>query len=102
MSIFCADLHIHSRFSRATSKKLTAPHLAAWSRIKGISVIATGDITHPVWREELQQQLILDEVSGLYKLPVSKEVLQNEIPGVEIPSDSSDPLFLLQGEISSI
>lgn len=102
MSIFCADLHIHSRFSRATSKKLTAPHLAAWSRIKGISVIATGDITHPVWREELQQRLILDEASGLYKLPVSKEVLQNEVPGIEIPSDSPDPLFLLQGEISSI
>lgn len=102
MSIFCADLHIHSRFSRATSKKLTAPHLAAWSHIKGISVIATGDITHPVWREELQQRLVLDEKSGLYRLPISKAVLQNEVPGIEIPSTSPDPLFLLQGEISSI
>lgn len=102
MSIFRADLHIHSRFSRATSKKLTAPNLAAWSRIKGVSVIATGDITHPVWREELRQRLVRDEQSGLYRLTDSNEMIQNEILEIEIPSTAPEPLFLLQGEISSI
>ena len=47
---FIADLHIHSRFSRATSKALNARHLAAWARCKGINVLGTGDFTHPQWR----------------------------------------------------
>lgn len=46
---FIADLHIHSRFSRATSKALTPRHLAAWARCKGIDVLGTGDFTHPQW-----------------------------------------------------
>ena len=44
---FIADLHIHSRFSRATSKALNPRHLAAWARCKGINVLGTGDFTHP-------------------------------------------------------
>ena len=55
---FLADLHIHSRHSRATSKGLTPRCLAAWGEIKGISVVATGDFTHPGWLAELKDALI--------------------------------------------
>ena len=52
---FIADLHIHSRFSRATAKNLDIENLHIAAQIKGISVIGTGDFTHPGWVEEIQQ-----------------------------------------------
>lgn len=100
---FIADLHIHSRFSRATSKALNPRHLAAWARCKGINVLGTGDFTHPQWRAELAEQLVLDENTGLYRLAVEPETFEfmdaKAGPGMQ---ESSDPLFLLQTEISSI
>ncbi|MDO5484292.1 MAG: hypothetical protein Q4F27_05235, partial [Desulfovibrionaceae bacterium] len=72
---FIADLHIHSRFSRATSKALTPRHLAAWAMCKGITVVGTGDFTHPQWRTELREQLVEDEASGLYRLRGAAEKL---------------------------
>ena len=66
--MFRADLHIHSRFSRATSSRLTLPHLAAWAGAKGIDVLATGDFTHPVWRQELREALEIDDASGLLRV----------------------------------
>ena len=57
MNRFRADLHIHSRFSRATSKTLTVRNLAAWSRVKGIHVLGTGDFTHPEWLAELEESM---------------------------------------------
>ena len=100
---FIADLHIHSRFSRATSKALNPRHLAAWARCKGINVLGTGDFTHPQWRAELAEQLVLDEHTGLYRLAVEPETLEfmasKAGPGMQ---ESADPLFLLQTEISSI
>ena len=100
---FIADLHIHSRFSRATSKALTPRHLAAWARCKGIHVLGTGDFTHPEWRAELRQQLVQDSSTGLYRLSVTPE----EIPFISQtqPSFSGNedlPLFIPQTEISSI
>ena len=101
--MFRADLHIHSRFSRATSKALTIPNLAAWAGAKGIDVLATGDFTHPVWRQELRDGLELDENTGLYRLkkPLSREGFSREIPqlaGMEFKA----PQFMLEAEISSI
>ena len=101
--MFRADLHIHSRFSRATSKSLTVPNLAAWAGAKGIDVLATGDFTHPVWRQELRDSLELDDNSGLYRLkaPLSRDAFAREIPqlaGMEFKS----PQFMLEAEISSI
>ncbi len=100
---FIADLHIHSRFSRATSKALNPRHLAAWARCKGINVLGTGDFTHPQWRAELAEQLVLDEHTGLYRLAVEPEPLEfmdaKAGPGMR---ESAAPLFLLQTEISSI
>lgn len=77
-----SDLHIHSRFSRATSKDLTIPNLERFARMKGLTLLGTGDFTHPLWIKELKETLIDDE-SGIYKT-------------------SSGFSFILQTEISSI
>ena len=62
-----ADLHIHSKYSRACSKELTPGHLDAWARIKGISILGSSDFTHPAWLKELKQSLVPDK-PGLLKL----------------------------------
>jgi uncharacterized protein (TIGR00375 family) len=64
---FVADFHIHSRFARATSKDMTLENLDHWAKIKGITVMGTGDFTHPLWFKELKEQLEPAE-QGLYKL----------------------------------
>lgn len=55
--MFIADLHIHSRYSRATSKDMDLSSLARWAKIKGISMLGTGDFTHPAWLAELKANL---------------------------------------------
>ncbi len=91
--LMIADLHIHSRFSRATSKDCDASHLDWWARRKGIHLIGTGDFTHPAWRAELKEQLVPAE-TGVYTL--RKELcLPDAMPG-------PDPRFVVSGEISSI
>jgi uncharacterized protein (TIGR00375 family) len=52
-----ADLHIHSRFSRATSKNINLENLEKWARIKGIDLLGTGDFTHPEWLKEIKENL---------------------------------------------
>jgi len=52
-----ADLHIHGRFSRATSKNLSVETLEKWARIKGLDLLGTGDFTHPLWIKEIKEQL---------------------------------------------
>lgn len=52
-----ADLHIHSRFSRACSKDLTFENLVKWAKIKGLNLLGTGDFTHPVWIQEIKEKL---------------------------------------------
>lgn len=101
MKHFRADLHVHSRFSRATSGRLNIRNLAAWSMIKGLSVMSTGDFTHPAWREELRRDLVYDENSGLYRVREATPV-EEEIPGFARPDGVQDPQFLIQAEISSI
>ena len=46
---FIADLHIHSHYSRATSRTLNPENLSLWAQKKGITVVGTGDFTHPGW-----------------------------------------------------
>lgn len=90
-----SDLHIHSRFSMATSKEGTPENLDFWARKKGISLIGTGDFTHPVWREELKERLV-SEGNGLYRLRdayVKEE--SRKFPG-------EGTRFVVSGEISSI
>ena len=65
--MYIADLHIHSRYSRATSRDCTPEILELWARKKGIRLLGTGDFTHPAWREELKEKLVPAE-EGLYTL----------------------------------
>lgn len=90
-----ADLHIHSRFSMATSKEGTPENLDSWARKKGISLIGTGDFTHPVWREELKERLV-SEGNGLYRL--RDEYVKEE--SRKFPGEGTR--FVVSGEISSI
>jgi PHP family Zn ribbon phosphoesterase len=71
---FVADLHIHSRFSRATSKELNPVNLHRWAALKGLGVVGTGDFTHPEWNAELQDQLEPAE-EGLFQLKTSPRIL---------------------------
>ncbi|MFH1457419.1 MAG: endonuclease Q family protein [Patescibacteria group bacterium] len=66
-----ADLHIHSRFSRACSKNLTLENIAKYCQIKGVNIVATGDFTHPQWFKEIRENLIEKE-QGLYILKNNK------------------------------
>lgn len=54
---FIADFHIHSKYSRATSKKMDLDHLSKFAKFKGIDLIGTGDLTHHLWLEELKSKL---------------------------------------------
>ncbi len=58
--MYFADLHIHSKYARATSRDCDIPHLELWARRKGIALIGTGDFTHPAYRAELREQLEAD------------------------------------------
>ena len=64
--MFIADLHIHSRFSRACSKDCDIEHLSWWALRKGLSVLGTGDFTHPAWAAELRETLVPAE-PGLFR-----------------------------------
>ena len=64
---FIADLHLHSKYARATSTKADLEHLDKWAKIKGIKVLGTGDFTHPAWLEEIKTKLEPAE-PGLFKL----------------------------------
>lgn len=90
-----ADLHIHSRYSMATSKDGTPEMLDLWARKKGITLLGTGDMTHPLWRQELKDKLIPAE-PGLFRL--KDEFVLPE--AAHYPGKS--PRFVLSGEISSI
>ncbi len=91
---FIADLHIHSHYSRATSKQLNPVQLDYWAKIKGVNVVGTGDFTHPGWTAELKQYLVPAE-EGLFKLR-DEFILDN-------PVANPQPVrFLLSAEISNI
>lgn len=91
--MYIADLHIHSRFSRATSKDGDLPHLDWWARRKGIRMVGTGDFTHPAWRAELREQLV-PAGEGVYTLRQDLR-LPDVAPG-------EAPRFVITGEISCI
>ena len=93
-----ADLHIHSRYSRATSKQCDVPNLTLWARRKGLRVLATGDFTHPGWREELERDLEPAE-PGLFRPRASVQGwVDEQLP----PNLRGETRFLLQVEIATI
>ena len=91
---YIGDLHIHSRFSRATSRDGDPEHLEFMARKKGIHILGTGDFTHPTWRAELMEKLEPAE-DGLYVLKEEYRIHQEGVP-------EEKPRFLVTGEISSI
>lgn len=94
-NMYIADLHIHSRYSRATSRDLVPEQLDWCARQKGIQLLGTGDFTHPLWRKELKEKLTPAE-DGLYCL--KSEYSLNPEKG----SENDRTRFVVTGEISSI
>ena len=82
---FIADFHIHSKFSRATSKEMEVETLARWAKKKGIALIGTGDFTHPTYFAELRSKLE-PLGNGLFKLKKGEQEVQ----------------FILTAEVSNI
>jgi len=72
-----ADLHIHSKYSRATSSALSFENLVKWAKIKGLDLLGTGDFTHPVWFEEIKK--LRDEGKGFYYYQDFPFVVSGEI-----------------------
>ncbi len=91
--LFYADLHIHSKYSRATSKNCNLEELAVWAQKKGLGMIATGDFTHPAWFEEIKEKLV-PAGNGVFRLrqEIEKRILKPENP----------VYFVLSVEISTI
>jgi uncharacterized protein (TIGR00375 family) len=96
--MFHADLHIHSRFSRACSRDCDLEHLAWWAHRKGITVLGTGDFTHPSWAEELRESLVPAE-PGLFRLG---EDAEDRLRHASPASCGGDVRFMLSAEISTI
>jgi ATP-dependent DNA helicase UvrD/PcrA len=95
---FHADLHVHSKYSRATSRDLDLEHLAHWAARKGIGVVATGDFTHPAWCAELKEKLVPAE-PGLFRL---RDDIETGVAAT-LPAACRNPVrFLLEVEISTI
>jgi len=97
--IYLADLHVHSRFSRATARDCNLSELAYWASVKGLDVIATGDFTHPEWRQEISEMLV-ESRPGLFRLkPEFSRNRSDDLPGF---NRKNEVLFMLNVEISSI
>ncbi|HDZ77292.1 MAG TPA: DNA helicase UvrD [Candidatus Omnitrophica bacterium] len=78
---FVADFHIHSKYSRATSKRMDVENLTQWAKIKGISLLGTGDFTHHLWLEELKGKLESDN-NGLFVYKDMRFILTAEISSI--------------------
>ncbi len=96
---YIADLHIHSHYSRATSPDLNLEHLFKWAQLKGLNVVATGDLTHPLWLEEMREKLQESAAGGLYTLKETPAApMRREIPA----ACANNVYYILSGEISNI
>jgi PHP family Zn ribbon phosphoesterase len=96
---FVADLHIHSKYSRACSRDCDLEHLTWWARRKGISLVGTGDFTHPAWYDHLTENLV-EASPGLFRLRAD---LDRDIDRRLPPSLATTPVrFMLSVEISTI
>ncbi len=94
-----ADLHVHSKYSRACSRDCDLEHLAWWAGRKGIGVVGTGDFTHPAWREELGGKLVPAGEPGLFRLRPDLERAVHDT----LPAACRAPVrFMLSSEISTI
>jgi uncharacterized protein (TIGR00375 family) len=95
---FYADLHVHSKYSRATSRDLDLEHLAHWAARKGIGVVGTGDFCHPAWQAELKDRLVPAE-PGLFRLRAD---IEQGVAATLPASCRANVRFMLEVEISTI
>ncbi|MGI9420585.1 MAG: UvrD-helicase domain-containing protein [Geminicoccaceae bacterium] len=96
---FYADLHVHSKYSRATSKHADLEHLAYWAAKKGIALVGTGDFTHPAWLQEIKDKLVPAE-PGLFRLrPEIEAEIKKRLPAA---CGGNVVRFMLEVEISTI
>ena len=95
---YIADLHVHSKYSRATAKNLDLENLYIQAQIKGIDLVGSGDFTHPQWFEELCTKLMPAE-DGFFKL---REELEHAADQQVPASCRAEVRFILQTEISNI
>lgn len=94
-----ADLHVHSRHSRATSPRMRLGSMHDGARLKGIDLLGTGDLTHPAWFAELRRRLEPAE-PGLYRLRPGGD---DDEPRADVPSSCRrDVRFLLSGEVATV
>lgn len=77
-----ADFHIHSKYSRATSKDMVVPSLVKWAKLKGINLLGTGDFTHHLWLQELKQYLEPQKEKGLFLYEGVNFILSAEISSI--------------------
>ncbi|MBI5421531.1 DNA helicase UvrD [Candidatus Peregrinibacteria bacterium] len=96
--MFIADLHIHSKYSRACSRDLDLPHLEAWAKLKGIDLISTGDFTYPAWFRDLHEKLEERE-PGVFAL---KAEFRDKGDVRAFPSCEREIRFILTTEVSLI
>ena len=80
MAYIC-DLHIHSKYSRATSKDMDIENLSRWAKLKGVSMLGTGDFTHPEWLKELKEKLAEKEY-GIYSHGGIDYILSTEVSNI--------------------
>ncbi len=91
-----ADLHIHSRYSRATSEKMNIKEITRFAKIKGLNLVGTGDFTHPQWLQELKNNLTEIQDANLYRLTETPTSVQCMITG-EVST-----VFNFEGQIKKI
>src|SRR3989338_3552026 len=78
---YIADLHIHSKYSRATSPNMDVENLSKWAKMKGIHMLGTGDFTHPIWLKELSERLAEKEY-GIYTHEGIDYILTAEVSNI--------------------
>ncbi len=96
--MYYADLHIHSKYSRATSKELNPESLFYWAQLKGIRIVGSGDCTHPAWLKDLRKKM---EPAGDGFLKLKDDIAREISDGVP-QGCRGDVRFILSGEVSSI
>jgi len=96
---FVADLHIHSKFSRATSRDMTFDNIAFWAKAKGISLVASSDFTHPEWFF-LTKEKLEPAGNGFFRLKNAQPPANDHLKGFVLRPD--DVHFVLSTEISFI
>lgn len=99
MNELVIDLHLHSRYSRAVSQKMTLPNMFLWGRMKGLNLLSVSDFTHPIWLREAKAQLT-EVNSGIYKLKNEKELIP-QLP-MATRNETLSTYFMLSTEVSSI